>query len=591
MVSFPEKAEDILVKKSSPRLAPQPALIPKKFKKDGQISSSVESILPPAQNRPPSILSSTQPDSLIAQRRTEHGTPLESGIIPTIVKNEREILFEILTEKLPYMTDREKEIAIENLLKLPPGAKRNAFLKVFLIKHKKYAKLDPILVKNQLDEKITWFIENSSKNLKGTIGFFDPFQLIENMSFKDVKYLLDKLNRTDESNLIEELILKFYEGIQSRFNNSSELGNKFGNPINYLIDFLYSDPNFMQYFEKCDVISKHELMDIFADFCADKQINVHDLSTADRFPWDLYLSKKNATNKSGIAVFLRGHEILDNYQEAIEKLNSGAEYCNWIFFITTPLGVLEIGLDKLIQDMEEIGAWVYIVDRLRGIIYGLLKGDDSSKKMRKKENELKNNLNFPLRRLDPQKQFSKYIFDKKFQYKPKNYRIFGVNEYFYRDLDLEFIERDRNNLQYLLFLHKTKGMSLNFVKWATKSLDPDLISGLISAIDSFGSTFKESKGLQEIQYGGFNITFVEGKYIKACLFLKETPSPRLKELLVFAVTRWESLFEKEIKNFSGSLQPFTKKSPEADRLLNQIFLGDYPRFKVDDVIRILPLPI
>ena len=80
--------------------------------------------------------------SLVEQRRTEHGAPLVSGIVPTIVKSEREILFEILSDNLPYMTDKDKVNAVENLLKLPPGHKRNAFLKVFIIKHREYAILN-----------------------------------------------------------------------------------------------------------------------------------------------------------------------------------------------------------------------------------------------------------------------------------------------------------------------------------------------------------------------------------------------------------------------------------------------------------------
>jgi len=236
----------------------------------------------------------------------------------------------------------------------------------------------------------------------------------------------------------------------------------------------------------------------------------------------------------------------------------------WFKFNNTP---------KLLNDMEEMGVWVYIVDPLCGVIYSLLKGRNSSKKVKQKEEELINILKYPIRGFDSRKKYCKYILDEKFQWKSKNYVIFGLNEYFYRKIDLESIINDSQNLQYLLFIHKDAGMSLDSIEWTAESLDQDLISGFVSAIDSFGSSFSDSKGLQEIRYRGFVISFAEGSYVKACLFLRDKPSTRLKELLVFALKKWEALFEEEIKNFKGKLQSFSQKHAKSIRMLNQIFLG------------------
>ncbi|MHA1276462.1 MAG: hypothetical protein ACTSQI_04025 [Candidatus Helarchaeota archaeon] len=93
----------------------------------------------PQDPSPPALSETPHIESLLRQRSIETGAPLESGIVPTVVKSEGDVLNEILTEKLPYLPDDEKQAAIEKLLTYENGPKREAMLKVFLIKNKKYA--------------------------------------------------------------------------------------------------------------------------------------------------------------------------------------------------------------------------------------------------------------------------------------------------------------------------------------------------------------------------------------------------------------------------------------------------------------------
>jgi len=86
----------------------------------------------------PPITSETQ--SLIKERRVEQGEALQSGIIPKIVKSEEEIIREILDEKVPLLPEKDKQKAIEKILTYSPGAAREAWLKVFLIKNKQYVR-------------------------------------------------------------------------------------------------------------------------------------------------------------------------------------------------------------------------------------------------------------------------------------------------------------------------------------------------------------------------------------------------------------------------------------------------------------------
>ncbi|HUX99907.1 MAG TPA: hypothetical protein VMV49_10155 [Candidatus Deferrimicrobium sp.] len=146
-----KKLKNLVEAVSNPRIAPMPAIpteqprtpLTTPLTKPTQMTGLDEALEPqvnPDQISPSSLASSTESGSLIEQRMTEKGVPLESGIVPTIVKDEKDVLYEILVERLPLLPDAEKQKAVDKLLSFEPGAYRDAWLKVFLIKNKKYAR-------------------------------------------------------------------------------------------------------------------------------------------------------------------------------------------------------------------------------------------------------------------------------------------------------------------------------------------------------------------------------------------------------------------------------------------------------------------
>jgi len=116
-----------------PTAAPIPAEPP--VTPPSPVLSSVSA--PPATEAAPTT---GETHELISERRTEQGEALQSGIVPKIVKSEEEAVREILGEKLPLLPENEKQKAIQKILTYTPGAAREAWLKVFLIKNKQYAK-------------------------------------------------------------------------------------------------------------------------------------------------------------------------------------------------------------------------------------------------------------------------------------------------------------------------------------------------------------------------------------------------------------------------------------------------------------------
>ncbi|NVM01699.1 MAG: hypothetical protein HWN67_05165 [Candidatus Helarchaeota archaeon] len=432
-----------------------------------------------------------------------------------------------------------------------------------------FEKLDKIAISRRVEDEINWFMKTSSSDKKGKVGFIDPFQLIENITTNDLRSILQELEVTQFIEIREEVILLLYQTFHKNFEASEEIRTRYSNPIDYLGHILFNNPKLKQYFNRFDVVSLHELVEIFANFSADSGFNVYDL-TDDRFPGDLFITMGN---KNEVAILLSGHEIVDKYEDLLVHLIEGAKYSDRIVFITTALAILKKKWFKLKQDMKNLGAWVYVVDPFHGVIYGVLKGKKSPTKEKRWERELKSALESPLRVSDSNKKISKYIFDEKNQYKSDNYVVFGKNLYPVKSFELASIQYDRKNLQFLILLENRTGNTLDTLVWGVNPPDPDLISGFIHAIDTFGRSLADSKGLDEIKYQDFIICCVERKYTKAFLFLTDVPSPRLKELLIIGLREWEKVFENELKMFIGKLDPFIERHLDTFHLFNRLFLG------------------
>ncbi|MFX1452337.1 MAG: hypothetical protein ACFFCM_15975 [Promethearchaeota archaeon] len=432
-----------------------------------------------------------------------------------------------------------------------------------------FEKLDKIVVSRKIEEEIAWFMKVSSSDKKGKLGFIDPFQLVENMTTNDLKSVLQGLGITKFPETKEEVILLLYNILHKNFNSSEEIKTRYNNPIDYLGYLLYNNPKLKQYFDRFDVVSLHELVEVFANFSADSGFTVYDI-TSNKYPGDLFL---NIEHKNEIAVFLSGHEIIDKYEDLLVQLIESSKYSDRVVFITTALAILKKKWFKLKEDMKNLGAWVYVVDPFHGVIYGVVKGKKSPTKSKKWENELISHLESPLRVPDPNRKISKYIFDEKDQYKSESYVVFGKNLYPVKSFRIASIEYDRKNLQFLILLDKRTGNTIDSLVWGVNPPDPDLISGFVHAIDSFGRTMVDSKGLDEIKYQDFIICCVERRYTKGFLFLTDVPSPRLKELLIIGLREWEKLFETELKTFVGKLDPFIEKHLDTFHLFNRLFLG------------------
>ncbi|MEJ2296456.1 MAG: hypothetical protein P8Y23_17025, partial [Candidatus Lokiarchaeota archaeon] len=151
---------------------------------------------------------------------------------------------------------------------------------------------------------------------------------------------------------------------------SSDLQTKFDDPLTYIGYTLIKDPNIKKNLSDLDFIVKQDLVEVFADFCADSGTIVYNTNLTSLEPeMDMYL-----VNKKTEAVYaMTGLDINANsYSDVKSLIGEAKKVANWTTFVTTPIGALKIGVRKLVFEMNKLNCWLYIVDPSRRLIFGVL---------------------------------------------------------------------------------------------------------------------------------------------------------------------------------------------------------------------------
>lgn len=123
-------------------------------------------------------------------------------------------------------------------------------------------------------------------------------------------------------------------------------------------------------------------------------------------------------------------------------------------------------------------------------------------------------------------------------------------------------------LNFLIITKKVSGICLYQKNFITAKFDIDLISGFLSAIQSFGTEISQEKTtMEKLAYKNFKIFFQDGQYIRANLILlgeiTDLLLTKLKNLVAAFEQHYHSLLIKETANISL----FSK----ADVLINEYF--------------------
>ena len=126
---------------------------------------------------------------------------------------------------------------------------------------------------------------------------------------------------------------------------------------------------------------------------------------------------------------------------------------------------------------------------------------------------------------------------------------------------------DAINLEQLLVLYKRSGTCIFFKSLGAETIDPDLISGFLSAVQSFGKEIKYQQSLNEITYGDKMLLLSDGNFIRVALVLGKKGSMILRRNLTRYIKMFEGRFGHILPEWRGDLHEFH----DSDDLVDQAF--------------------
>ncbi|MGV9197505.1 MAG: hypothetical protein ACOC4M_01540 [Promethearchaeia archaeon] len=392
--------------------------------------------------------------------------------------------------------------------------------------------------------------------------------LVEVLSDEELRQFALNQNVKTEKTIFSKVGFLLNLGVHYyvKYQNSAKFKKKFDDPLYFMGASMLSADIFNKQLIKFDFISQRELMNVFADFCADLGISVFNAREIPEYSLDLYLTRRTPLLRTEAVIVRTGVQLdEDSYQKTIELLDKASEIASWNVFVTTPLAVYQIGLQRIINDMKAINCWLYVVDPEHRRIMGITKGKSSNDYDKDLRNAYIEKLpSKSIRSPSQVVKISQYSFDEKESYDPSDFHTFELitkEEMKNRPKAARETAPYRNIFRNLLIIDQESGINILQYSSEQKSIDDDLISGFLTAMDNFIEELDGKKTLQEINYQGFYIQAGYGDIIKVALFLTKPSNQILKERLAYFIRYFEGRFEKQIAHFkqTGQTNVFSKQ--------------------------------
>ncbi|TFF87668.1 MAG: hypothetical protein EU548_09965 [Promethearchaeota archaeon] len=121
----------------------------------------------------------------------------------------------------------------------------------------------------------------------------------------------------------------------------------------------------------------------------------------------------------------------------------------------------------------------------------------------------------------------------------------------------------------LLIIHKESGLCIYNYKFGPGELDPDLLSGFLSAIQSFGIELSSSDQaeMRRLSYKDFEIYIDEDELIRVALIGKGIITEHLERLLSDFIKKFSGNYTRALEKFTGNIKIFS----DADLIVEKTF--------------------
>lgn len=255
----------------------------------------------------------------------------------------------------------------------------------------------------------------------------------------------------------------------------------------------------------------------------------------------------------------------ENYKETFYLINEASKVAIWTVFVTTPRGVCNIGFERIKRDMTNLNAWMYVIDPIHQKILGIFKGKKSKTHDSSiRDKYIKKLPHEPIRTPSQLAKISEYYFKENESYNPKYFvmfELFPKEELIIEEHAVSVKPKYKDLFRTLLIIEKASGLAMVSHSSEEIPMDKELVSGFLSAMDSFVSEIGGTTSMNEINYKGFYIHAVYGEHIKLALFLSRPASQSLKERLAYFLNHFEEHYHDQILNFKeiGNTAVFNKE--------------------------------
>jgi hypothetical protein len=127
---------------------------------------------------------------------------------------------------------------------------------------------------------------------------------------------------------------------------------------------------------------------------------------------------------------------------------------------------------------------------------------------------------------------------------------------------------DAINMEHILLIYKGTGTCIFFKSYGMEEIDPELISGFLTAVSSFGREMDSQEALNEIKYGDKMLLLADGEFIRVALVLEKSASIILRQHLKEFIDAFENKFTAELPKWKGQMNVFRDSGDIIDDVLN-----------------------
>jgi hypothetical protein len=194
-----------------------------------------------------------------------------------------------------------------------------------------------------------------------------------------------------------------------------------------------------------------------------------------------------------------------------------------------------------------------VVDPIHQKILGIYKGKKSKDhKTQIRDEYIKKLPHEPIRAPSRLANISTYYFKESEAYNPKSYSMYELlpKEILLTEEHSITVKPKFNDIfRSLLIIDPISSVSMISHSSEDYPVDKELISGFLSAMDSFVSEIGGTTAMKEISYKGLYIHAAYGEYVKLALFLSKPAHKSLKERLVYLLNHFEKHYHDQINAF------------------------------------------